>query len=37
MDGKPIVREGRSLTLDAAPILAKAKEYAAKVTESFKK
>jgi 5-methylthioadenosine/S-adenosylhomocysteine deaminase len=37
VDGKPIVREGRSLTLDAAPILAKAKEYAAKVTESFKK
>jgi len=37
VDGKPIVREGRSLTLDSAPILAKAKEYAAKVTESFKR
>jgi 5-methylthioadenosine/S-adenosylhomocysteine deaminase len=37
VDGKPIVREGRSLTLDAAPILAKAKEYAAKVTQSFQK
>ncbi len=35
VDGKPIVRDGRSLTLDAAPILAKAKEYAAKVTTSL--
>ena len=37
VEGKPIVRAGRSLTLDAAPILAKAKEYAAKVTESLRK
>jgi 5-methylthioadenosine/S-adenosylhomocysteine deaminase len=37
VNGKPIVREGRSLTLDAAPILAKAKEYAAKVTASLQK
>jgi len=35
VDGKPIVRDGRSLTLDPAPILAKAKEYAAKVTASL--
>jgi 5-methylthioadenosine/S-adenosylhomocysteine deaminase len=37
VDGKPIVRDGRSLTLEPAPILAKAKEYAAKVTASLKK
>ena len=37
VNGKPIVRNGRSLTLDAAPILAKAKEYAAKVSASFAK
>jgi 5-methylthioadenosine/S-adenosylhomocysteine deaminase len=37
VDGKPIVRDGRSLTLDPAPILAKAKEYAAKVTASLQK
>jgi len=37
VDGKPIVREGRSLTLDAAPIFAKAKEYAAQVTASLQK
>ena len=37
VEGKPIVRAGRSLTLDAAPILAKAREYAAKVTESLRK
>jgi 5-methylthioadenosine/S-adenosylhomocysteine deaminase len=35
VEGKPIVRAGRSLTLDAAPILAKAKEYAAKVSASL--
>ena len=35
VNGKPIVRDGRSLTLDPAPILAKAKEYAAKVTASL--
>jgi 5-methylthioadenosine/S-adenosylhomocysteine deaminase len=37
VDGKPIVRNGRSLTLDPVPILAKAKEYAAKVTASLQK
>ena len=37
VNGKPIVREGRSLTLDPAPILAKAKEYAAKVSASLQK
>jgi 5-methylthioadenosine/S-adenosylhomocysteine deaminase len=37
VDGKQIVREGRSLTLDPAPIIAKAKEYAAKVTASLEK
>ena len=37
VEGKPIVRAGRSLTLDSAPILAKAKEYAAKVTASLSK
>ena len=36
--GKPIVRgRSRSLTLDPAPILAKAKEYAAKVSASLQK
>jgi 5-methylthioadenosine/S-adenosylhomocysteine deaminase len=37
VDGKPIVREGRSLTLDSPLILAKAKEYAAMVTKSLHK
>jgi 5-methylthioadenosine/S-adenosylhomocysteine deaminase len=37
VDGKPIVREGRSLTLDPAPILAKAKEYAARAAASLGK
>jgi 5-methylthioadenosine/S-adenosylhomocysteine deaminase len=37
VDGKPIVRNGRSLTLDPPSILAKAKEYAAKVTASLRK
>jgi len=37
VDGKPIVRDGRSLTLDPAPIFAKAKEYAAKVSASLGK
>jgi 5-methylthioadenosine/S-adenosylhomocysteine deaminase len=37
VNGKPIVRNGRSLTLDPAPILAKAKEYAAKVSVSLSK
>jgi 5-methylthioadenosine/S-adenosylhomocysteine deaminase len=36
VDGKAIVRDGRSLTLNPAPILAKAKEYAAKVTASLR-
>ena len=36
VNGKPIVREGKSLTLDQAAILAKAKEYAAKVSSSLK-
>jgi 5-methylthioadenosine/S-adenosylhomocysteine deaminase len=35
VDGKAIVREGRSLTLDPVPILAKAKEYGAKVSVSL--
>jgi hypothetical protein len=29
------VREGRSLTLDPAPIMAKAREYGAKVSASL--
>jgi 5-methylthioadenosine/S-adenosylhomocysteine deaminase len=37
VDGKPIVRDGRSLTLDSVPILAKAKEYAVQVTASLRK
>jgi len=37
VDGKPIVREGRSLTLDPGPIIAKAKEYAARVQASLPK
>jgi len=36
VNGKPIVREGRSLTLDQALVLAKAKEYGAKVAASLK-
>ncbi len=35
VNGKPIVRDARSLTLDPAPILAKAKEYAAKISVSL--
>ncbi len=37
VNGKPIVRDGRSLTLDSALVLAKAKEYGAKVAASLKK
>ncbi len=37
VNGKPIVREGRSLTLDPAPIMAKAKAYAAMVSASLHK
>jgi 5-methylthioadenosine/S-adenosylhomocysteine deaminase len=36
VNGKPIVREGRSLTLDEKLILVKAKEYGAKVAASLK-
>ena len=36
VNGKPIVRDGRSLTLDAAVVLAKAREYADKVKASLK-
>jgi len=36
VNGKPIVREGRSLTLDEKLVLAKAKEYGAKVAASLK-
>jgi 5-methylthioadenosine/S-adenosylhomocysteine deaminase len=36
VDGKPIVREGRSLTLDSAMILQKAREYAAKVSATLR-
>jgi 5-methylthioadenosine/S-adenosylhomocysteine deaminase len=37
VNGKPIVRDSRSLTLDSNLVLAKAKEYAAKVAASLKK
>ena len=36
VNGKPIVRDGRSLTLDASAILAKAKEYGAKIAASLR-
>ena len=36
VNGKPIVRDSRSLTLDASVILSKAKEYAAKVSTSLR-
>lgn len=36
VNGKPIVRDGQSLTLDQTLILSKAKEYAAKIAASFK-
>jgi 5-methylthioadenosine/S-adenosylhomocysteine deaminase len=36
VNGKPIVRDGRSLTLDSALVLAKAKEYGAKVAASLR-
>jgi len=36
VNGKPIVRDGRSLTLDEPLVLSKAKEYAAKVETSLK-
>jgi len=37
VNGKPIVRDSRSLTLDSNLVLAKAKEYAAKVAASLKR
>jgi len=36
VNGKAIVRDGKSLTLDPAVVMAKAKEYAAKVSGSLK-
>ncbi len=35
VDGRPVVRDGRVLTLDAAQVLAKAEEYGRKVRESL--
>jgi 5-methylthioadenosine/S-adenosylhomocysteine deaminase len=35
VNGKPIVRDGRSLTLNAAQIMEKAREYRAKVSASL--
>jgi 5-methylthioadenosine/S-adenosylhomocysteine deaminase len=35
VNGKPIVRDGRSLTLDPAVVLSKAKEYGARVSASL--
>ena len=36
VNGKPIVRDGRSLTLDSALVISKAKEYGAKVAASMR-
>jgi len=36
VNGKPIVRDGRSLTLNAAEIMAKAKEFQAKIAASLR-
>jgi 5-methylthioadenosine/S-adenosylhomocysteine deaminase len=36
VNGKPIVRAGRSLTLDSAQVIIKAREYGAKVAASLK-
>jgi 5-methylthioadenosine/S-adenosylhomocysteine deaminase len=36
VNGKPIVRSGRSLTLDQTSIVAKAKEYGVKIAASLK-
>jgi 5-methylthioadenosine/S-adenosylhomocysteine deaminase len=36
VNGRAIVRDGRSLTLDQTLVLSKAKEYAAKVAASLK-
>ena len=36
VNGKPIVRDGRALTLDPKPILEKAREYGARVAASLK-
>jgi hypothetical protein len=35
VNGRPIVRDGRSLTLDSAAILARAAEYRVKIAGSF--
>ncbi len=37
VNGKPVVRDGKSLTLDEGAILAKAEEYRVKVSASLKK
>ena len=37
VNGKPVVRDGKILTLDEAAILAKAEEYRIKVSASLKK
>ena len=36
VNGKPIVRDGRSLTLDQTVVIAKAKEYGARIAASLK-
>jgi len=36
VNGKPIVRDGHSLTLDQGLVLAKAREYQIKVSQSLK-
>ena len=36
VNGKPIVRDGRSLTLDESVVIAKAREYGAKIAASLK-
>jgi 5-methylthioadenosine/S-adenosylhomocysteine deaminase len=37
VNGRPIVRDGRPLTLDSAAVLAKANEYAARISNSLKR
>jgi len=36
VNGRPVVRDGRPLTLDPAMVLSKAKEYGAKVAASLR-
>jgi hypothetical protein len=36
VNGKPVVRDGKILTLDERQILAKAEEYRAKIAASLK-